>query len=106
MTADPRAVSKKLTFTTGLPMGECARFEHEGRRWVAVPADTHTRLQTCIDRLLGAVSWACRELTHPADPIPRVISGLRLAADEALANKGPRVREPVPTPDDGDDPLF
>lgn len=99
-------VSKKLQFHTGLPLGECALFTHEGRRWIAAPSDTHTRLGTVIDRLLGSISWACRELTHPADQRQRVIDGLRLAYDEACANKGPRVREPEPPVDDSEDPLF
>lgn len=55
-TPDPTAkVTKKIqvTFTTGLPMGACARFKHEGEIWIAYPAKKNSRILAVIDRFLG-----------------------------------------------------
>lgn len=53
---DPTAkITKKLqvTFTTGLPMGTCARFKHEGEIWIAYPAKKNSRILAIIERFLG-----------------------------------------------------
>ena len=48
-------VTKKIsvTFDSGLPMGTCARFKHEGEIWIAYPSKKNARILRVIDRLLG-----------------------------------------------------
>lgn len=48
-------ITKKIavTFDSGLPMGTCARFTHDGEIWIAYPAKKSQRIVAVIDRLLG-----------------------------------------------------
>lgn len=48
-------VTKKIavTFDSGLPMGTCARFKHDGEIWIAYPAKKNARIVAVMDRILG-----------------------------------------------------
>lgn len=43
----------QVTFDTGLPLGTCARFKHDGEIWIAYPAKKNARILAVIDRFLG-----------------------------------------------------
>lgn len=71
----PEDVTKRVnvTFGTGLPLGEYARFKHEGRIWIAYPIEKNTRIQAVTDRLLGIYSGMLENVarfinSHPNSP--------------------------------------
>jgi hypothetical protein len=71
----PEDVTKRVnvTFGTGLPLGEHARFKHEGRIWIAYPIEKNTRIQAVTDRLLGIYSGMLENVarfinSHPGTP--------------------------------------
>lgn len=54
--------SKKLTFSTGLPRGTCATFQHNGQRWLAYPQSKVTAVGVAIDNALGTLEGTERAL--------------------------------------------
>ena len=54
----------QITFSDSLPLGTHGTFKHQGKHWIAVPADKWTRTVTVTDRLLGIVARGRGYLTQ------------------------------------------
>ena len=69
---EDKTVSKKVTFSDGLPRGACATFKHDGQLWFCYPQDKIQALSVVTDRMVGTISrlhaglvdWINR---HPED---------------------------------------
>jgi hypothetical protein len=104
--SETKAVTKKVTFNDGLPLGGHATFTHEGQRWIAFPAEKHWKIAAVIDRLVGIhartarimVSWVnswpddavrvaeVMEITRRARELGRSVT---MEKAEALTWRGP-----------------
>lgn len=54
----PEDITKRVnvTFGTGLPLGEHARFKHDSEFWIAFPARKNAQIFAVTDKLIGIYS--------------------------------------------------
>jgi hypothetical protein len=78
--------TKKVTFATGLPMGERGTFTHDGDLWIAYRRNKNQRIFALVDRLVGIHSRINREMIrwinarpHDAELVVRVLEMTRRA---------------------------
>lgn len=61
-----------VRFGTGLPLGEHAVFKHDGKMWIAYPANKQARIMAVIDRMIGIHARITADMvrwinSHPQD---------------------------------------
>jgi hypothetical protein len=88
--------SKKVTFTTSLPLGAAAHFTDGNIPWIAVPAPKYADLCSVTDRLIGAVARALVQLElvqrceqRDDTRLAQTVRALREAMNTAITTKGP-----------------
>ena len=89
---EDKTVSKKVTFSDGLPNGACATFKHDGELWFAYPKPKIQALGVAMSRTIGTVSrlrdglidWINR---HPEDAnrVTRLLGSVASTQQLALA---------------------
>ena len=52
---EDKTVSKKVTFSSGLPRGAAATFKHDGQLWFAWPQPKVQGLGVVMDRMVGTI---------------------------------------------------
>ena len=88
---EDKTVSKKVTFSTGLPNGACATFKHDGELWFAYPKPKIQALGVAMSRTIGTVSRLREGLVdwinaHPEDAakVARLLGSVANAQQLAL----------------------
>ena len=88
---EDKTVSKKVTFSDGLPRGACATFKHDGELWFAYPKPKIQALGVAMSRTIGTVSRLREGLVdwinaHPEDAakVARLLGSVANAQQLAL----------------------
>ena len=88
---EDKTVSKKVTFSDGLPNGACATFTHDGELWFAYPKPKIQALGVAMSRTIGTVSRLREGLVdwinaHPEDAakVARLLGSVANAQQLAL----------------------
>lgn len=73
---------RKVTFSTGLPLGTRATFTHEGQTWVALPLDKLRAERVVTDLLIGVLNQIRGQMTRwlAANPEDATRVGMLLQA--------------------------